>query len=275
MTLAVGLVARTGRGRALRIADRLRERLEAAGVEVWLAAETAARLDRPGRSLDRFDEPALVVAIGGDGTFLTAARAAGGTPVLGIDLGEVGFLNAVGPDAAVPAVLAAVAAVRAGELEVREVPRLAARGDGWAVEPAINEVAIQGARRGHGGGVHAEVRIDGSRYVAGRADGVLVATPTGSTAYSLSERGPLVHPSVAGLVVTPMAPRAGTPPLVVDTASTVRVRLTDAPSVAVVGDGHGVERLAPPAEVTVTTTGPPVRIAGPGTDFFAALAKLD
>ena len=61
----------------------------------------------------------------------------------------------------------------------------------------------------------------------------------------------------------------------VDTASTVRVRLTDAPSVAVVGDGHGVERLAPPAEVTVTTTGPPVRIAGPGTDFFAALAKLD
>jgi NAD+ kinase len=117
--------------------------------------------------------------------------------------------------------------------------------------------------------------VDGSRYSGGHADGVLVGTPTGSTAYNLSEGGPLVHPGVDGLLVTEMAASDGMPPLVVDADSEVTVTVTDAESAVVVSDGRRSRELCPPTEVTVAVTEPPVRLAGPKGDFFEALGKLD
>jgi NAD+ kinase len=241
----------------------------------------------------------LAVSIGGDGTFLYAARGAAGTPVLGVNLGEVGFLNAVGPEEAVEAVRREVETFRAttstdraggtgtgteagvdggsdaDRLDVREVPRLAAWSDGWRADPAMNEIVVQGPRRGHGGGVDLAVRVDGGRYAEGHADGVLVATPTGSTAYNLSEHGPLVHPDVDGLVVTGMSATDGMPPLVVPADAEVTVDVTGADRAVVVSDGRSAEVVRPPATVTVATTDPPVRLAGPRPDFFEALGKLD
>lgn len=271
----VGIVAQKGNARAAFLADDLRGRLREAGVSVRVDGATADRLDVAGTPVERFDACDLVVSIGGDGTFLYAARGAGGTPVLGVNLGEVGFLNAVDPEEAVDATLDAVGALRASGLDPREVPRLVAAGEGWTGEPAVNEVVVQGPRRGHGGGVGVEIRVDGSLYSGGHADGVLVATPTGSTAYNLSEGGPLVHPAVDGLLVTEMCAEEGIAPLVAGVDSEVRVTVTDADRAAVVSDGRSVRWVEPPTDVRVATSGPPLRIAGPAADFFGALGKLD
>jgi NAD+ kinase len=187
----------------------------------------------------------------------------------------VGFQNAVGPAEAVEVVAGVVAAFREGEADVREVPRIAAEGDGWAGHGAVNEVVVQGPRRGHGGGAGVEVRIDGSLYTGGHVDGVLVATPTGSTAYNLSENGPLVHPGVGSLVVSEMAPADGMPPLVAPPDASVTVRIGEGTGGVVVSDGRTRRAVDPPTEVRVARTDPPVRLAGPASDFFEALGKLD
>jgi NAD+ kinase len=288
--MRVGIVAQKSNDRAATLARDTRDALQAAGVEVHVDETTAATLELPGVPVSDLETCDLVVSIGGDGTFLYAARGAAGTPVLGVNLGEVGFLNAVGPDEAIDAVMREVEAFRGGgpdgggdgdgtgehrALDVREVPRLAARGEGWASDPAMNEVVVQGPRRGHGGGADLTVRVDGSTFAEGHADGVLVATSTGSTAYNLSERGPLVHPGVGGLIVTGMSATDGMPPLVVPADAEVTVDVDGAEQAVVVSDGRSVERVRPPATVTVATTDPPVRLAGPRPDFFEALGKLD
>jgi NAD+ kinase len=274
--MQVAIVAQRGNSRAAYLSDDLRERLREAGVEVRVDAKTAAELGVEGHPVETFATADLVVSIGGDGTFLFAARGAGGTPIIGVNLGEVGFLNAVGPEDAVEAVMAEVERFRDGEsLTHREVPRIAARTDGWTGHPAMNEIVVQGPRRGHGGGVGVEVRVGRSLYTGGHADGVLVATPTGSTAYNLSERGPLVHPSVEGLVVNEMVPDSGMPPLVVAPDAEVSITVTDAEEAVVVSDGRHRQYVTPPTEVTIATTDDPVRLAGPSSDFFEALGKLD
>ncbi len=284
----VGIVAQRNNRRATSLAARLAERLRELGAGVVFDETTAAALaaddgrwpdgDSPpatGVAVDAMADCDLVVSIGGDGTFLYAARGAGATPIMGVNLGEVGFLNAVAPDDAVESVVAEVEQLReSGELRTREMPRLRAEGDDWALSTAINEVVVHGPRRGHGGGAGFEVRVDGSLYTSGPADGVLVATPTGSTAYNLSEGGPLVHPSVDALVVTEMAGEESMPPLVVDDDSEVTVRIEDAAEGIVISDGRVRQAVEPPERVRLARADDPVRIAGPGRDFFAALGKL-
>ena len=273
--MRVGIVAQRGNDRAAFLADDIRRRLRDENVEVWVDEATAEVLDVPGSAVDALDACDLIVSIGGDGTFLFAARGADGTPLLGVNLGEVGFLNAVSPEDAVESVVSAVAAFRADELEVRDVMRIAAAADGWTGVPATNEVVVHGPRRGHGGGVDLEVRVDGELYTGGHADGVLVATPTGSTAYNLSEGGPLVHPGVDGLVVTEMCASEGMPPLVIPTDSEVTVSVTGVDRAVVVSDGKSRHALESPAEVRISATDSPLRLAGPASNVFEALGKLD
>jgi NAD+ kinase len=104
---------------------------------------------------------------------------------------------------------------------------------------------------------------------------VLVATPTGSTAYNLSENGPLVHPGVGSLVVNEMCAADGMPPLVAPPDATVTVGIREGESAVVVGDGRTRHAVEPPTTVRVARTDPPVRLAGPASDFFEALGKLD
>jgi NAD+ kinase len=270
----VGIVARRGNERAASLAGDVRERLREGGVEVRLDEATADALDCAGHAVSGMDECDLVVSIGGDGTFLFAARGAGETPVMGVNLGEVGFLNATPPEEAVATVEREVERIETdGQPRTRAVPRLRATNDGATLPPALNEVVVQG-RRGPGGGADVAVEIDGASYLGGHADGVLVATPTGSTAYNLSEGGPLVHPDVDALVVTAMCADETMPPLVVD-ADEVVVRVTNAPEAVVVGDGRTRETVDPPVAITVDLAPAPLRIAGPPLEFFSALDKLD
>jgi len=274
--MRVGIVAQRGNSRAAYLAGDIREELVGVDVEVWLDAATAGELDLAGRDVAEFSACDLVVSIGGDGTFLFAARGAGSTPVLGVNLGEVGFLNAVAPEDAVAAARREVERFReTGDVRYREAPRVVASGEGWSSTPALNEVVVQGEQRGHGHGVDVEVRVDGSLYEATHADGVLVATPTGSTAYNLSEGGPLVQPGVDALLVTGMCPAEPMPPLAVGLDSEVTVRVDGAAEAVVASDGGNIERVDTPGVVNIECTDEPARVAGPDADFFQALGKLE
>ncbi|HET7324807.1 MAG TPA: NAD(+)/NADH kinase [Halococcus sp.] len=271
----VGIVARRGNERAASLAGDIREHLRESGIEIRLDEATANTLGVCGHALEQMSECDLVVSIGGDGTFLFTAREVGDTPVMGVNLGEVGFLNVTPPDDALSTIEREIEHVeREGKPRIRTVPRLCANGGGFSLPPALNEVVVLGTR-GPGRGADFTVEIDGSVYLDSHADGVLVATPTGSTAYNLSEGGPLVHPSVSGLVVTDMCATDPLPPLVVGAESEVTVRVTDAPETVVVGDGRTREMVSPPEKITVQVTDEPMRIAGPPLEFFSALDKLD
>jgi len=282
--MTVGIVAQRDNDRAMELASTLAERLRDVSAAVAVDETTGEALvdheawegaHPASRPVEGMADCSLVVSIGGDGTFLYAARGAGSTPIMGVNLGEVGFLNALAPEEAVETVVAEVEHIqRTGSARTRAMPRLRASGDDWALPPALNEVVVQGSHRGSGGGGDFEIRVDGSIYTSGHADGVLIATPTGSTAYNLSEGGPLVHPAVGGLVVTGMAQDDGMPPLVVDVDSDVTVAITDAEDGVVVSDGRRRQEVTPPTEVTLARASEPIRLAGPPLDFFTALRKL-
>ncbi|QLC33031.1 NAD(+)/NADH kinase [Halarchaeum sp. CBA1220] len=275
--MRVGIVAQRGNARAAYLGADVGEMLTEADAEVWYDTETADTIDVPGTPVEEFDRCDLVVSIGGDGTFLFAARGAESTPVLGVNLGEVGFLNAVAPDDAVEAVREELERFReTGSVRAREVPRVQATGaQEWSLTPALNEVVVQGPTRGHGQGVEMEVRVDGSLYTAGHADGVLVATPTGSTAYNMSERGPLVQPGVEGFVLNDMCATDTMPPLLVPLDAEITVRVDGADEVVVSSDGASRYHVEIPEVITLTQAEEPARVAGPESDFFRALNKLE
>ncbi len=145
----------------------------------------------------------LVVSLGGDGTMLRAMRLADRqrAPVLGVNLGKLGFLAEVD----VPGLPAALSAIDSNQFTIE--PRLAI--DGMLGDQAItafNDVAI--ARVPGQGSAIVAVHVDGHPFVSYAADAVVVATPTGSTAYSFSAGGPIVSPTVEALLVTPAAPHS-------------------------------------------------------------------
>ena len=147
-----------------------------------------------------------LLTFGGDGTLLRGARLLGAreTPILGVNLGRVGFLTTATRDSLGPALDALVAGQY--EIEKRQALRAAIRdpeGETRATQMAVNDVAV------HKGGVARVIRVNvfiqGENVGPYSADGIIVATPTGSTAYSLSAGGPIVVPGVEAMVVTPIA----------------------------------------------------------------------
>ena len=268
----VGVVAKRGNDRAARLAARLDGVLDAS---VAFDTETAAALGRDGVDPTEMGEFDLVVSIGGDGTFLFTARTTDPAPLLGVNLGEVGFLNAVAPEDAPEVVADTAARIRGGEATYRELTRVQAAGDGIDLPPALNEVSVLGGQRGHGNGLDVEVRLDGETYSETHADGLIVATPTGSTAYNLSEGGPVVHPRADGLIVTEMVVDSGMPSLVVDPDDELSVRVSNAETAYVVADGRSRATLTPPVELTVRRAATPTVTVGPKLDFFTAVEKLE
>ncbi|ELY93097.1 ATP-NAD/AcoX kinase [Natrialba chahannaoensis JCM 10990] len=307
-TVDVGIVAQRANDRAYDLATALRTALEnRAAVETTVAVDelTAEHVSIPSVPVAAMAEFDLVVSIGGDGTLLYVAREVGETPILGVNLGEVGFLNAVPPSDALDVVPDVVSQLHADDdlgaqrrtlRRLRATPADAMCGDdttatatatettdtententpNWTLEPALNEIVVHGPRRGHGGGATIRVAVDGRQYASGHADGVLISTPTGSTAYNLSEGGPLVHPNADALLVTQMAAVDGRPPLVIDADASVTITVEDAATAFVISDGRNRQQLEPPASVTVTTAPKPTTLVGPQSDFFTALEKLE
>ncbi|MDY6818000.1 MAG: NAD(+)/NADH kinase [Halobacteriales archaeon] len=275
--MELGIVAQKDNDRALDLAAELHEEFSQAGHDIYTDPNTAEAIGTDPTAIEAMGECRLVVSIGGDGTFLYTARYVGATPILGINLGEVGFLNPIRPEAARDRLREEIERIRnEGQPRFREVSRLTVTDEAateWDLPPALNEVVVQGPQRGHGQGIDIEISVDGGVYTESRMDGVLVATPTGSTAYNLSEGGPLVHPAVEGLVITEMCAAEPMPSLAVPEDSVVSIRATDAEFAYLSSDGER-RKVTTPLAVRIEVAANPARIAGPQGDFFEALGKL-
>jgi len=225
---AAGFVVHPAREPAMAAAKRLSQWFEDRDVAVrWFdPANGDARM--AGDFADGLD---LILSVGGDGTFLRAAHVASGAgcPVLGVKVGRVGFLTEVEPEEA-PPLLELVAEGRA-RVEERLAVLAGPETGGFEPQWALNEVIVEKRAR------HRLVRLAlfvGDVYVTTlSADGVIVATPTGSTAYSFSAGGPIVTPAIPCLLVTPVAPH-----MVFD--RTLVIGADDTVTVEVVGDEPGL-----------------------------------
>jgi len=197
----------------------------------------------------------MLVAFGGDGTILSAARAVGaaGTPILGINLGKLGFLAELAPEE----VEKAVADIVAKKYDVQERLVLEARSPNVAnkVFCAVNDIVIDKSRSSRI--IDLETYIDGAFAVTYRADGLIVATPTGSTAYALSNGGPIVTPTSSVFGITPISPHTlSGRPLIVPETSVVRIRVSgNSDEVLISADGQTEAFLKPPVEVEIKKAG--------------------
>jgi NAD+ kinase len=197
------------------------------------------------------DDTDLLVVIGGDGTILSAARlAVGRAPILGVNLGGLGFMTEM-PLAELPGSIADVAA---GATVIDERVMLEAeidRPEGRLRALALNDVVI--AKTGVARMVHVTTAVNGEHLATYPADGVIVATPTGSTAYSLSAGGPIVHPHVDVIVVTPICPHTFTArPVVVSGSAYVTLEVTSKDEdVSLTVDGQESHPLRPGERVTI------------------------
>jgi NAD+ kinase len=262
------VLAHTGRAEAIRSAHLVIDRLTEAGITVRVLDEEAEPIGCAGvevvpRSAVAAEAAEMVMVLGGDGSLLRAAELArlSGTPLLGVNLGHVGFLAEAEREDLAATVDRVVA--RRYDVEERMTIDVAVRQNGSvsATTWALNEATVEKAERERMLEVVAE--IDGRPLSTWGCDGVVCATPTGSTAYAFSAGGPVVWPEVEALLVVPISAHAlFARPLVVSPRSVVAIELLPGTPRAVLWcDGRRTVDLPPGARVEVRRGEAPVRFA--------------
>jgi len=254
------------------------------GVETIFETATAALM--PASASRRVaDKPSLVnnvglvLVLGGDGTLLSMAdcigRAGLKVPILGVNFGSLGFLTEV----TLPELYPALEAALAGRAHIEERLTLQAaitRPSGAASsEIAVNDVVINKGARSRL--IDLSIRVGDGLVTTVRADGLIVATPTGSTAYNLAAGGPIVQPNVDAIVLTPIAPHTLTNrPIVIPSSSMVRVKpvMDDRDEVFVTFDGQAGCELHAGDEISVCRASEPMRLIRPATrSYFEVLRE--
>ena len=240
------------------------------GVRLFLEPELASLVPEQEASPLEGAQLDILFSLGGDGTFLRGARLAclRDIPILGINLGRVGFLATAGPETAVETLRRVVR----GEYTIESRLALSAQvGEGGEQFLAVNDVVI------HKGGIARVIRmsvaVDGQEVGAYSADGIIVSTPTGSTAYSMSAGGPVVVPGVDALVITAICPHTlAVRPLVVPASARLTLRALDpvpSPEKLLVSiDGQLAAQLVSRQDVTVVRATRPVLLASAGAESF-------
>jgi NAD+ kinase len=257
-----------GRPAAAKTARFAAERLQASGVEVRVPVHEAAGLDVPGLVTVTAEPGAaagceLVVVVGGDGTLLRGAELArgSGAALLGVNLGHVGFLAEAEPEDLSAVVDRLVA--RAYTVEARLTVQVIVLRDGveHASSWAVNEASVE--KRSRERMIELIVEVDGRPLSRWGCDGVVCATPTGSTAYAFSAGGPVVWPEVQALLMVPLSAHAlFARPLVVAPTSVLAMELTATTSPAVLWcDGRRTVDLQAGDRVEVRRSDEPLRLA--------------
>lgn len=272
----VGVVAKPGSEDAVEAAGELADWLRRRGLEVALDRDTRAALgDGACAVFDPAERYDLVVALGGDGTLLSVARTlAEGVPILGVNLGTLGFLTEVNRGELYPSlvrVLDGRYAIEERSLLDAEVRSAAGAGECTAYRVLNDAVVTKGALASI---IELSLRVDGNLVARFRADGLIVSSPTGSTAYNLSAGGPIVYPRLPVVVLTPICPHALTlRPVVVPDDSRVEITLeTPREEVFVTLDGQEGCQLAAGDTVSIAQAGAAVRLVKvSGRTFYDSL----
>jgi NAD+ kinase len=273
----VGVVAKPDAAGAAQALQRLVQWLGERGLPAVLEKETAGLA--PSASLPsarKSDLPSqvdLLVVLGGDGTLLSTARAVGdlGVPILGVNLGDLGFLTATTLEEMLPAVEAAVAGRMAIDERMMLAARLVRGGATVGDYVALNDVVITKAAMSRI--INLKVAVQGGHATAYRADGLIVATPTGSTAYCLSAGGPILFPTMDAVVLVPIASHTLTNrPIVLPATQRIDVTLMTDQEVMLTVDGQVGVNLREHDTVQIEKAAARVRLVRfPRTDFFSVL----
>ncbi len=253
---------------ATKLLESLRATLGKEVDEVW---QTSNWDDHPAQ--EKIEGTDLIVCLGGDGSMLWAARAVvpHAVPILGVNMGRLGFLAEIGPKDLIDS----LPKVLKDEGRVEERAMLQARVPAWGQTfQALNDVVV--GRSVAGRPVYLDVSVDGCRLALYRSDAVIVATATGSTGYSLSAGGPILHPESRDIVLTPVAPHlAPGRPLVLPRDAVVDLVVSTAEGATVSIDGQVNRELGSGDAVSICRS-PHVarflRLSEP-TDYYRILAE--
>jgi NAD+ kinase len=262
----IGLVVNPERDVARTVAQATKEYWESRGHAVVEDAGTRVEAHFGDEPID------LAICLGGDGTMLRTVHfaAPAGVPVLGVNLGTLGYLSGVEPDLLLPA----FEALECGEYEIEERMTL----DIVVEDPerpstfvALNEAVVERLSPGHT--IRVRVDIGGTPFLTYAADGFLVTTPSGSTAYNLSLRGPIVSPRLRAIVLTPIAPHMlFDRSLVLEPEESVRFELLPMREASLVIDGVPAVTLEPGASVAIHAGARPARLVTfDRVDFYGVL----
>jgi len=274
------LVAHHDRMEAAALARSAATWLAEHGHSAWMTPEDAEPLELVDLVSERKPESAgLALSLGGDGTMLRAIKLLNGAPVpvIGVNVGLLGYLTELEPPALIPALERWSAGADAGEWRIEERMMLDATLQPTGTSTvqtwtALNEAVVEKQESGHT--VRLLVRIDGAVFTSYAADGLIISTPTGSTAYSLSARGPVVSPKHRALLLTPVSPhmlfdRA----LVLDPEERVEVEVIGHRPVTLSIDGQSVASLAEGHTVTVCASKSVARFVRFGARRFHQILK--
>jgi len=225
----IGILGREGDPQVLETVARVAKHLAAAGarvlVEAGLASDSGPKLEYLPREV-LCQQADLITVVGGDGTMLKGAQAIANRPIplIGINLGRLGFLTDISPET----LDEDLTAILHGDYQEEERLLLDAwlirRGQQEPCAPALNDVVVQKSDGGRL--IEFETYVDGRFVCAHRADGIIISTPTGSTAYALSGGGSILHPQLDAVILVPICPHAlGDRPIVVGGHSQIEIVL--------------------------------------------------
>jgi len=276
---SVLLVAHRERADAGVLAARAAEWLSERGRRPWMTPDDAAAVGLHQLASDESPSTSdLAVCIGGDGTMLRTVHLlhGAGVPVIGVNVGLLGYLTEVEPHAMPAALERWFAGPEHGNwyLEERMMLDLAVQRAGHpdATWRALNEGVVEKQESGHT--VRLQVFIDGTPFTSYAADGLILSTPTGSTAYSLSARGPVLSPRMRAILLTPVSPHMlFDRSLVLDPSERVEVEVLGHRAVTLSVDGQPAVSLAEGDRVSVTASDHVARFVRFGEHDFHQILK--
>jgi NAD+ kinase len=274
----VGLVLKLQEPRVREIAAEIIPWFQSRGIEIFIDQSSAQQYSSScvvlpaGEFASRID---LVVVLGGDGTFLYGARLVGGSgvPILGVNLGSLGFLTEVKLEEMYPA----FERVLSGQFQLEERVLLevevSRNGRPLSSYLALNDAVINKGALARM--IEFEAIVNSQLVTVTRADGLIISTPTGSTAYSLSAGGPILYPTIGAIIITPICPHTLTNrPVVVPDEAVVEVHLRHGQDVMLTVDGQVGTSLATHDRLTIRKARPTLRLVQPkGGTFFGLLRE--
>jgi NAD+ kinase len=269
----IGFVVKRSDEKALTLGKQINRFLRESGKETLLETSCQDLADdwKAATTETISDDSDLLVVLGGDGTLLRAASLLNckPTPVLGVNLGRVGFIAETSPNEAIPELQAAMEGT--AELVQRMLLQVTLP-DGTTTR-VLNDAVI------HWGGIariiDIGIRVGKAREIELRADGLIVSTPIGSSAYSYAAQGPLVHPEVEAILLTPICPYSGLKrPVLVPPQADTELKLKKGEKLVVTLDGHTTVQISEGDSITIVRAPLPfVMVKSRVRDYFDVLEE--